>query len=448
MHKRLKFLVLAPIGLGCLPMLWTATAGQSVASDTAAPVQIAQKPAASGFDATVYPFIKAYCVECHSGEFPEAELDLSSATLASVTKNPARWHQILERVESGEMPPDDAKTSPTAVQRRPTIAWLRAMYDFQMQRTAGDPGIVLARRLSNAEYDYTIRDLTGVNIRPTKEFPVDPANEAGFDNSGESLAMSPALVQKYVDAARHVADHLVFTPDGLTFAPYPMTTEVDRDKYAVSRIVAFYKRQGISIATRFDHYMAQSLDYADYFAAAWRFQNRGALGRGNATLADFANEAKISPKYLATLWKILTTPDSDAGPIAAVQARWKNLPAPSAGKEPSALRDSSVAMRDFILNLRPQVRMKFQNAVPSDHIVAAGSQPIVLWKDRQFAENRTTCADNTLTLDLTKLIVSDPALAIPNTDEARAGYENSFKRFCAVFPDAFYVSERARMFLG
>ena len=59
---------------------------------------------------------------------------------------------------------------------------------------------MLARRLSNAEFDYTIGDLTGVDIRPTREFPVDPANEAGFDNSGESLAMSPALLKKYLAA--------------------------------------------------------------------------------------------------------------------------------------------------------------------------------------------------------------------------------------------------------
>lgn len=447
MPKRLKLLVLAPVGLA-LPLIWMAFAGPSVASDAPAAARVAPQQLASGFDSTVHPFIKTYCTDCHSGENPEAELDLGSATLASVTKDPARWHQILERVESGEMPPADAQAWPTEDQRRLVVDWLGAMHDFQVQRNAGDPGIVLARRLSNAEYDYTIRDLTGVDIRPTKEFPVDPANEAGFDNSGESLAMSPALVQKYVDAARHVADHLVFAPDGLRFAPYPVTTEVDRDKYAVHRIIDFYKRQGVSIATRFDHYMAQSLDYADYFAAAWRFQHRSALGRGNATLADFAREAKLSPKYLATLWTMLTTPDSDAGPIAAVQSRWKNLPAPSAGREPATLRDGSVAMRDFILNLRPQVRMKFQNAVPSDHIVAAGSQPIVLWKDRQFAENRTNCAGNTLTLDLARLIVSDPALAIPASADARTRYEDSFRRFCAVFPDAFYVSERARMFLG
>ncbi|MEO6078991.1 MAG: DUF1592 domain-containing protein [Steroidobacteraceae bacterium] len=448
MHIRLKLLVLAPIGLGSLALLWTASAGQSEASDTPAAAQFDPKQLASGFDSTVHPFIKTYCVECHSGEFPEAELDLSAASLAWIKKDPARWSQILERVEAGEMPPADAKTLPTAVQRGPTVAWLHGMHDFQMLRTAGDPGTVLARRLSNAEYDYTVRDLTGMDIRPTKEFPVDPANAAGFDNSGESLAMSPALVQKYVDAARHVADHLVFTPAGLRFAPYPMTTQVDRDRYTVSRIVDFYKRQGVSIATQFDNYMAQSLDYADFLAAAWRFQNRVALGRGNATLTDFAKDAKISPKYLTTLWTTLTTPDRDAGPIAALQARWRNLPAPSAGKEPSALRDGCVAIRDFILNLRSQVRMKFENVVPGDRIIASGSQPMVLWKDRKFAENRTTYAGNALTLNLATLIESDPALAIPATDMARARYEESFKRFCAVFPDAFYVSERARMFLN
>ena len=56
--------------------------------------------------------------------------------------------------------------------------------------------------LSNVEYDYTIRDLTGVDIRPTREFPIDPANQAGFDNSGETLVMSSTLLNKYLKAAR------------------------------------------------------------------------------------------------------------------------------------------------------------------------------------------------------------------------------------------------------
>ncbi len=65
----------------------------------------------------------------------------------------------------------------------------------EIRNSAGDPGVVLARRLSNAEYNYTIRDLTGQDMQLTRQFPVDPANQAGFDNSGESLTMSPGAAE-------------------------------------------------------------------------------------------------------------------------------------------------------------------------------------------------------------------------------------------------------------
>ena len=129
----------------------------------------------------------------------------------------------LEPVEvrTTEMPPADAKSQPTTEQRSAVIRWIQAARDQEANRNAGDPGPVLARRLSNEEYNYSIRDLTGADIRPTATFPVDPANEAGFDNTGESLAMSPALLKKYLDAARDVVDHMLLTPSGIAFAPIP-----------------------------------------------------------------------------------------------------------------------------------------------------------------------------------------------------------------------------------
>ena len=54
--------------------------------------------------------------------------------------------------------------------------------------------------------------------------------------------MSPALVKKYLAAARLVADHLVLKPDGFAFAPHPAVTDTDRDKYCVRRIIDFYQR--------------------------------------------------------------------------------------------------------------------------------------------------------------------------------------------------------------
>src|SRR6476646_5515607 len=240
------------------------------------------------------------------------------------------------------MPP--AKTvQPSADARGEVIAWAKEVRKSEGKRTAGDPGPVPARRLSNAEYDHTVRDLTGVDLRPARELPVDPANEAGFDNSAESLAMSPALLKKYLEAARRVADHLVLKPEGFDFADHPMIADTDRDKYCVRRVIEFYKRQ--------------PTDLAEYFQAAWRFRHRAELGRPNATLADIAAESKVSPKYLATIWDTLTGRAEEIGPIAALQVMWKELPD---ADRPGAVRTQCERMRDFVAGLRhklvPEVR--------------------------------------------------------------------------------------------
>ena len=179
-------------------------------------------PPAQGdaFATSVKPFLQTYCYGCHGGNQPAAGFDLTSyATQDSVVGDQRHWNLVVTRLKAGEMPPSQARQQPTPVQRQSVIDWIERTGAEDAKRHPNDPGVVLARRLSNAEYDYTIRDLTGVDIRPTREFPVDPANQAGFDNSGESLAMSPALVKKYLDAARVVADHVLFLPGGISDAP-------------------------------------------------------------------------------------------------------------------------------------------------------------------------------------------------------------------------------------
>src|SRR5262249_36299508 len=153
---------------------------------------------------------------------------------------------------------------------------------------------------------------TSVDIRPTREFPVDPANEAGFDNSAESLAMSPALLTKYLQAARTVAERLVLKPGGLDFAPHPVLADSDRDKYCVRQIIDFYA--------------SHNTNYADYFLAAWRFKHRAALGKPDFSLADLAAQGGLSARYLATIWSTLTATGEEAGPIAALQVLWQSLP--------------------------------------------------------------------------------------------------------------------------
>src|SRR5262249_5758535 len=243
------------------------------------------------------------------------------------------------------MPPEKAPKQPTAEERRKVIRWIEAVGEEIVRRNAGDPGPVLGRRLSNAEFDYTIRDLTGVDLRPTREFPVDPANEAGFDNSGESLTMSPLLAKKYLAAVRFVAEHIVLKPKGFVFAPHAAVTDTDRDKYCVHRIIAFYQRYKV--------------DYADYFYAAWRYQNRAAFGSPEATLADAARDAGISAKYLATLWPVLTEPEP--GPLGEIQTAWRNLPADIEKRDD--VRTECRKIRDLVV----KARKEFTPAVEKMH---------------------------------------------------------------------------------
>ena len=366
------------------------------------------------FKEEVHPFLQAHCFGCHGAKEPKAKLDLARfASIGAVRRDLGHWKIVLERLEAKEMPPENAKKQPAPSQRRAVIDWIRKLRRFEAERNAGDPGPVLPRRLSNAEYDYTIRDLTNVDIRPTREFPVDPANEAGFDNSGESLTMSPALLKKYFAAARHVADHLVLLPNGFTFAPHPAVTDTDRDKFAVPRIVDFYKRQHV--------------DYADYFFAAWQHRHRGAREEPNARLSDFAKPHAISAKYLAMIQAALTGTQHNTGPLASLREMWSRLPEPGDDRTKLARRGCE-QMREFVIRERKKLVVPIGNFKVDG--INPGSQPLILWMDRTVSANRRRG----------KLPPSDSE---PDTEKLRRATE----RFCSLFPDTFFVSERGRMYL-
>jgi hypothetical protein len=405
------------------------------------------------FDQTVKPFVGKYCVACHSGKMAPAQFDLKSYTkMDMVTDDFARWALLAKRLEAKEMPPKPMPPPPAA-EAQQIIDWVAAVRTQEIKKAAGDPGVVLARRLSNAEYDYTIRDLTGQNMRVAKQFPVDPANQAGFDNSGESLTMSPALLNKYLKAAREVADHAVLKPDGIDFAPYPMLVDTDREKYAIQRIVSFY--------------FAQPTDYADYFQAAWRYQYRLALKTPHATLATTAVDAKLSPKYLPLVWQILHDPDA-IGPVLKLQKMFRTLPPPGA-EQTGGLRAKCVDMRDFVVKIRAHTAMQF--AAPLVKGLPPGSEPLLNWKLKEYAEHRRDSDPNDLRNDTdpppvvpeipkypdlheeaaprwaalsAQARANDADLIVPVAQRAR--YQAAFARFALVFPDAFYVSERGRYF--
>jgi hypothetical protein len=163
--------------------------------------------AESSFIKDVKPLLDTYCVACHSAEKKKADLDLTIyKDDSSASKATKLWRGVIDQVNDHLMPPDNAKKQPTAEERD---ALVKALKNLKKYDGPADPGRVTIRRLNRTEYDYTIRDLIGLDLRTARSsFPSDDVGE-GFDNIGDVLSLPPLLLEKYLDAATTVLDKAI-----------------------------------------------------------------------------------------------------------------------------------------------------------------------------------------------------------------------------------------------
>jgi hypothetical protein len=299
-HRR-PTLVIALTGAGLAVLAWLSSA---------APVtgQAAPPDLAGDFVKQVRPLVQKYCLACHSTKKHKGGLDLERFTsLEGARKDLEPWQQVADQLEIGEMPPQ-GKPQPSAAERKVLLGWVQALLDTEARPRAGDPGRVPLRRLNNAEYTYTLRDLTGVDLEPAREFPADGVAGEGFANTGEALAMSPALIDRYLKAAKEVAAHAVLLPDGLRFSRSTSRRDWTAEALAeVRRAYTEYAPDG-------------RLPLLPYLAATLR--HRDALTAGTGTVEQVAAAEKLSPKYLRVLWDALTHKTASY-PLDEIRAKWR-----------------------------------------------------------------------------------------------------------------------------
>jgi len=73
------------------------------------------------------------------------------------------------------------------------------------------PGRVTLHRLNRSEYNNTVRDLLGTELRPADDFPLDDFGY-GFDNIADVLTVSPLLVELYDYAAERLVTEALESP--------------------------------------------------------------------------------------------------------------------------------------------------------------------------------------------------------------------------------------------
>jgi len=199
--------LLAGIGCAGAPLYGAAT---DPAAPAAAPAAATMTAPDAAFTKNIHPLLEKYCFECHGNGKQKGDIDLAAFTdIASVKKGSKTWESVRDMVHTQQMPPAEAKLTPTDEERDQLVAWIeQTIYNYDPSRP--DPGRVTIHRLNRTEYNNTIRDLVGLDFQPAQDFPADNSGY-GFDNISDVLSLPPVLMEKYLAAATDVLDQAIPT---------------------------------------------------------------------------------------------------------------------------------------------------------------------------------------------------------------------------------------------
>ena len=202
--------------------------------------------------------IRTYCVTCHSDRLKTGGLSLQGVDPANVPEHAELWEKVARKLRSGEMPPSNVRSRPDPRDAAALVAHVEDTLD-KAAAAHPNPGRAPVHRLNRAEYSNAVRDLLNVDVRPGEWLPVDDSGY-GFDNIAAVLSTSPALLDRYMAAARTVSRLAV---GDLTQKPVEEIYDAKRDPNTgtrneqLSEDLPFDSRAGMSVK----HYFPLDAEY-------------------------------------------------------------------------------------------------------------------------------------------------------------------------------------------
>jgi hypothetical protein len=382
-------------------------------------------------------FLAKYCQDCHQGSDAEAKFDVTEYfDDGAIAERLESWDFVLSRIEIADMPPQEASVRPTAEEIGEILRWSKDLRRREANLRRSDPGPNSIRRLTHAEYNAAIEALTSAAIHPADSFPLDPANEAGFDNSAQTLSLPPSLVGKYLDGARMVSSHALLQSQRIAFAPYPVLSETDRDKYFVHKIVDFYRSQPTDLRKYFHALRLLQQELAN------NVQPDSAIAKHTERIADqIAGNYGLSAKYLRTLAERVLAKESQVaafGPWREIQKRFNETIASELDERRCELACEKLV--EWITQTRNSLTPK-REMLKGPKDLHQGTQSLILWYNDQLAADRRTCREDLFDPANKSLLVGDDG---QRADADSAALKTTYDDFCSIIPNAFYVSERGR----
>jgi len=156
-------------------------------------------------DQKVRAYFQTHCLDCHNAKSEVSDFHLDALSGNVGFENTPQWLEIMERISSGEMPPEDRENRPSADESASIVEWLAdRMKDGEAARLA-ERGRVSYNRLTRDEYVNTVRDLLGVHFDAADPGNfLEDAEWRGFERIGSVMTLSPSNIEKYLSAAEVV----------------------------------------------------------------------------------------------------------------------------------------------------------------------------------------------------------------------------------------------------
>ena len=168
-----------------------------------------QTPAA-GVPDQYHAMLTTYCFTCHSTRAKIGGLALDGLDLAAAADDARTWEKALRKLRGHLMPPP-GNPQPPAKDVDAFVAWMENTLDSHPKGPKA--GYVPIQRLNRTEYAAAVKALVGVEVNPKDVLPQDIQVD-GFDNIADALSVSPAFLDQFITAGRHVAKLAIGDPAG------------------------------------------------------------------------------------------------------------------------------------------------------------------------------------------------------------------------------------------
>jgi hypothetical protein len=160
-------------------------------------------PIQRSFKKDVQPFLQKHCVRCHGAEKMKSGVRVDHLDGSVADRNIKLWMHIRKLVAEEEMPPED-EVQPTPEERKKIGEWAEKALHFALNRVPENNGS--ARRLTVSMYRNILGELLGIEEDLTGVLPPDGGSKDGFLNNGQTLLLSPLMVESYFDIAEKALD--------------------------------------------------------------------------------------------------------------------------------------------------------------------------------------------------------------------------------------------------